>query len=116
MQFARRQMIPGISVGGVWCLWWSLDNEVINNNTLQPLVIGATPVNPIHDGTGYLRYESSPGVWTSAITDAFRISSDHVTHSCVVSASLGVYCWAANSLTDTIHSTIPGRFKKMLRQ
>lgn len=98
---------------GVWCLWWAMDTDVVDNSSMQTLMIGATPVTPVHDETGYLRYESSPGVWTSAITDGFRLSSDHHSHTCVASSTKGVYCWAANSLTDLVASTVPASLKNV---
>jgi len=105
--------VCGVNSDGVGCLWWTTDTGVVYNESLQPLQINASTINPIHDETGLLRYEATPGVWTSAITDAFKISSDNSTHTCVVSQTLGVYCWASDSLTDLVSSTIPAGLKNV---
>lgn len=105
--------VCGVGSTGVWCLWWAFDTAVVYNNYLQPLTIDGASEAPMHDLTGYLNYDVGGGTWVSAINDAFRIHGDGVTHTCVVSKTHGVYCWASNSLTDTVASTIPAGMKNV---
>lgn len=105
--------ICGVGSDGVWCLWWAFDTQVVYSEYLQPLSIDGATEPVAHDETGFLRYEILPDAWTSAITDAFKIHGDGATHTCVVSKIHGVYCWASNSLTDTVTSTIPAGMKNV---
>lgn len=105
--------VCGVGSAGIWCLWWAFDAGVVYNDYLQTITIGGASKAPVHDQTSYLRYDAGVGSWTSAITDGFKISSDGATHTCVVSKTMGVYCWASNSTTDTVSSTVPAGLKNV---
>ena len=61
----------------------------------------------MHEWDSYLKYVDLSSALHHAVTDAFKISSDHQSHTCIVSKTLGVYCWASHSGTDIISSTVP---------
>lgn len=100
-----------LATEGLECWWWSMDNGVVYQSGLQSLNISGSIEQPVH--SYFLQYENQPNVWTSAITDAFRIGGDNSTHACVVSSTLGVYCWASNAATDLVSSTVPASLKNV---
>jgi len=100
-----------VATEGLECWWWAMDGDVVYQSSLQSLNIAGTSEQPVHNS--FLKYEDQPNVWVSAITDGFRISGDTSTHACVVSSTLGIYCWASYSSSDLVSSTIPASLKNV---
>jgi hypothetical protein len=105
--------VCGVNANGIKCLWWVMDTGDVNNEELLPLQIAGETVTPLHDWDGYLKYVDSSSVLRHAVTDAFKISSDHFSHTCIVSKTAGVYCWASHSGTDIVSSNVPAALQNV---
>ena len=102
-----------MGLDGVWCLWWVEDNGVVLEGSVLPALISGVSTPLQHDNNGYLGYSDPYSVWQHYATDTFRAGGDHHAHACAVGKTEGVYCWASDSTTDTVSSSVPGSLKNV---
>jgi hypothetical protein len=99
--------VCNVSANGVNCLWWGMDTGPVYGDEMLPVQIAGQAYTPLHDWDGMLKYVDESSVLHHLATDAFRISGDYTSHACIVSKTLGVYCWASHSGTDIVSSNVP---------
>lgn len=99
--------VCNVSANGVNCLWWGMDTGPVYGDEMLPVQIAGQAYTSLHDWDGMLKYVDESSVLHHLATDAFRISGDYTSHACIVSKTLGVYCWASHSGTDIVSSNVP---------
>ena len=90
-----------------------MDNGPVYWEELLPIQVGGQTYNPIHDWDGVLKYVDQSSALHNVATDAIKISGDHHSHACIVSKTLGVYCWGIHSGTDIISSNVPAALQNV---